>query len=143
MHKLNELQTYVYTLIPMELFLFRYVLNTQGENICVILQKLYKYIKYFTKVNTQDCVTVGNNHECLVKIFTISLLLSLCALAVILCILDRIDEADIWTFGHKIYNKIMIRILSFYGNIIWYSFCTFFVLMTFFLCIIFYRCIEV
>lgn len=147
----NELGEYVYLSMPMQLFLIRYFLIMQGENICCILQKLYSYRNSLTRISRKNCFMLrykkecfkrANNYQYLVKHFAIFLILLPCILATIVCALDKRTKNSIWTFGHEVRDKIILRILSFYDSILYYSFCTFFVFITFFLSIIFYRCSE-
>lgn len=155
----NGLGMCVYLSFPIQLAIVKFLLKKRSENICLILKKLYKYRYLYARGNNEQCITRGNNEqcirrgnkqdkqvknqECLLKTFTISLLLIHCVLTLLVYIEDKETENDIWTFGHEIHDKFLLRILSFYISIFYYSFCTIFVLITFSLCIIFYRCSKV
>lgn len=132
-HGIYNVGRIVYTLLPFQLIVFWHFLNVQKENISSIIKKLYRYRKRYVRDNEQTyCV----------QIFTMVLILIPGVISLIFTVSEK-QVFDIWSYGYKINDIIIIYIFSFYVIFMYYSCTVFNILITFFLSIIFFRWGEI
>lgn len=127
---LTHIRELVFIIMPVQIVLLWHFLNSQKETMCYIIKKLYIYRNRYSS---------GNNQSCLLNTLIITILLFPAIISIVITIFDTKTSSTIWSFGYKINGVIFLQIATFYGNFIYYSYCTFIAFLAFSLSIVFYR----
>lgn len=133
-NKSEHIAEIAYFLILLQMVSISYILNKEKKNISIIISKLYSYKNLYMR---------GVKKSRLTNPFTITIILSPAVISLIITISGSFQIPVFWTFNYEIHNNNIIYVLTFYGNLVYYTCNIVIALVTFSLCVTFYRWGEI
>ena len=125
-----DIGMFVYFLMSVQLALIWYFLKAQIKNICTNVEHLERYRTLFN---------VGNKKQCLVKAVAIAFIVLPILISTIIATFGKRESHTHYSYGYKIYDQIIVRVMTFYLNFVYFYSCTTFALITLLLSILIFQ----